>query len=353
MTLLFPRNTCLWGVAIFLGATMSLHAVAGEPVTLENLVPPNANSADEPLAEKFSMEQAVHFLDSASLYWQESWQCFTCHTNYAYLMARPTVSANAPAHKTVRKFAEELVSQRWEEVKPRFDAEVVATAASLALNDATTTKKLHPLTRRALDRMWTVQRPDGDWAWPIRCRWPPMESDEHYGVTLAAIATGAAPDDYIKTPAAQAGLAKIREFLKKNPPPDLHHKAMVLWASTYVGDLMTADEQKACIKELLAAERPKGGWAFAALYPWERADGKKQDLETSDGYGTGFVIFVLRRAGVAASEPAIGRGVNWLKTHQRQSGRWFTRSLNKDNEHYISHAGSAFAVMALAACGEK
>lgn len=326
---------------------------AAEPVTLENVVAPQPNSADEPLAEAFSLDRAAHFLDSASLDWQQSWQCFTCHTNISYLMARPAISAHAPAHREVRKYAEQLVTLRWEEVGSRFDAEVVAIAAALAINDAATTKKLHPLTQEALDRMWTAQREAGDWAWPTRCRWPPMEADEHYGVTLAAIGTGTAPDDYAQTPAAQAGLAKIRVFLKNNPPIDLHHKAMVLWASTCVDGLMTDVEQQACVKELLAAERPAGGWAFARLYPWKRADGKEQDLESSDGYGTGFVIYVLPTAGVPVTEPAVQRGVAWLKSHQRASGRWFTRSLNKDNEHFISHAGSAFAVMALAACGEK
>ena len=42
------------------------------------------------------------------------------------------------------------------------------------------------------------------------------------------------------------------------------------------------------------------------------------------------------------------RGVEWLKANQRESGRWIARSLYKDNKHYLSHAGSAFAVMALA-----
>ena len=344
-------RTWIWGVAILLGTVMSLPGA--EPVSLENLEPPDSNSADEPFAQEFSLDKAAHFLDSASLDWQKSWQCFTCHTNISYLMARPSISANAPAHREVRKFAEGLVSLRWEEVGPRSDAEVVAIGSALALNDAATTKKLHPLTRIALDRMWTLQRETGEWKWPTRCGWPPMESDEHYGVTLAAIGTGTAPEDYAQTPAAQAGLAKIRLYLKNNPPPDLHHKAMVLWASTCVDGLLTAEEQQASVKELLAAERPQGGWAFSRLYPWTRADGKDQDLETSDGYGTGFVIFVLRRAGVPADAPAIARGVAWLKSHQRASGRWYTRSLNKDNEHYISHAGSAFAVMALTACGEK
>lgn len=335
-------------VATTFGVVTPLAAV--EPVTFDNLVPPEPNQADEPLAEKFSMERAVHFLDSASLEWQQTWQCFTCHTNVSYLISRPNISADAPAHREVRKYAEELVSLRWEEVGQRFDAEVVAIAAALALNDAASTKKLHPLTRVALDKMWTGQRDDGAWKWPTGCRWPPMESDEHYGVTLAAIGVGAAPDGYAQTAAAQAGLGKIRIYLKNNPPVDLHHKGMVLWASTYVDGLMTDAEKKACVAELVAAQRPDGGWAFSLLYPWERADGSKQDLESSDGYGTGFVVFVLRKAGVAVDDPAVARGIAWLKTHQRASGRWFTRSLNKDNEHFISHAGSAYAVMALAAC---
>jgi squalene-hopene/tetraprenyl-beta-curcumene cyclase len=354
---MITRNTIvrLLGAALLCGAVCvaARRLVAAEPVTLENLVPPEPNRADEPLAKEFSLTKAVHFLDSASLDWQQSWGCFTCHTNISYLIARPHVSADAPAHREVRKYAEELISLRWEEVGTRFDAEVIAIGAAMSLNDAASTKKLHPLTRVALDRMWTAQRPEGDWKWPTRCGWPPMETDEHYGVTLAAIAAGSAPGDYAKTPAAEAGLAKIRKYLREHPPVNLHHKAMVLWASTCVNDLMTTDERKACIAELKAAQKTNGGWAFAQLYPWKRADGKEQDLVTSDGYGTGFTIFVLRKAGVPVDDPAIAKGVAWLKTNQRASGRWFTRSLNKDNEHFISHAGSAYAVMALAACGEK
>jgi squalene-hopene/tetraprenyl-beta-curcumene cyclase len=150
-----------------------------EPVTLENVTVPEPNSANEPFAKEFSLEKAAHFLDSASLDWQQSFQCFTCHTNISYLIARPSLSADAPAHRAVRKYAEELISLRWAEVGPRFDAEVVAIGAALALNDAATNKKLHPLTRTALDRMWTLQREAGDWKWPTGCAWPPMESDEH------------------------------------------------------------------------------------------------------------------------------------------------------------------------------
>ena len=37
----------------------------------------------------------------------------------------------------------------------------------------------------------------------------------------------------------------------------------------------------------------------------------------SDGYGTGFVIYVLRQSGMPADAEPIRRGIGWLKTHQR------------------------------------
>jgi len=328
-------------------------ALAEKPITLDNVKSPGPNKPNEALAKDFSMDRALRFLDSASLYWQVKRGCFTCHTNYAYLMARPmtlpapTTDTNPViAHKQVRAFAEKLVAKRWPDKGPRWDAEVVATATALAFNDAQTSKKLHPLTRKALDRMWTIQRKDGGFDW-IKCGWPPMESDDDYGVVLAAIGVGVAPEKYIATPKAKAGLDKIREFLKNNPPPTLHHQAMLLWASSYIDDLMPEADKQASIKTLLALQKKDGGWGLATLGHWKRADGTEQDKTSSDGYGTGFVSFVLLRAGIRHDHPQLLRAVHWLKTNQRESGRWFTRSLNKDNRHYITHAGTAFAVMAL------
>jgi squalene-hopene/tetraprenyl-beta-curcumene cyclase len=326
-------------------------ARADEP-TLKSYRSPDENRRDEPLAGKFSLAQAVDFLDVAALDWQKKRDCFSCHTNYAYLYARPMISAKAPAHTEIRLALEDLVTKRWPDKKPRWDAEVVATAAALAYNDAATTGKLHPVTRTALDRMWTVQQSDGGWRW-LKCDWPPMELDDHYGVTLAAIAVGVAPDGYASTPAASKGMGRLRSYLKANPPLNIHHRAMLLWAASYTPDLVTDKRRKAYVKELLALQRPDGGWSAASLGQYVRDDGKEQTPDISDGYGTGLVVFVLRRAGVPASDPTLQRGLAWLRSHQRESGRWFTRSLFRDNMHYLTHAGTAFAVMALAACEEK
>ncbi len=104
------------------------------------------------------------------------------------------------------------------------------------------------------------------------------------------------------------------------------------------------------IERLLQLQKSDGGWALATMGDWKRGDDQQQDLEHSDGYGTGFSVFVLRQAGLDSKHGAIVRGLDWLKSNQRESGRWYTRSLFKDNHHFISHAGTAMAVMAIQSC---
>ena len=124
---------------------------------------------------------------------------------------------------------------------------------------------------------------------------------------------------------------------------------MLLWASATGEAFLTAEENTAAVQKLLALQQTDGGWKLPSLGDWKRGNGDAQSTE-SDGYGTGFVIYVLRQAGTPADDAQLQRGVAWLKKNQRESGRWFTHSLKKAGHHYISHAGSAFAVMAIQAC---
>lgn len=341
------KGAVTFSVLSMLVATAS--CFAGEPVTFENLVPPGPNRRDEPLINEFSFSKAVRFLDSAALTWQKTRKCFACHSNHAFLLARPAVSHEVPAHKIIRSALEHLADN------PRqthyWVTEAVMVASVLAQNDAATTGKLHPTTGRALDRIWTCQREDGGWTW-LDENEPPSEIDDHYGVTMAAIGVGVAPGNYRDTPAAKKGLEKIRQYFRDNPPANMHHRAMKLLASLRVDGIMTDAERQDVVKGLFALQKPDGGWGLATLGNWKRADGKPQDMKSSDGYGTGFVIYVLRCAGVPANDPRLQKGIAWLKTHQRVSGRWFTRSMKKDSKHYITHSGTAYAILALAACGE-
>jgi squalene-hopene/tetraprenyl-beta-curcumene cyclase len=340
----------LWAVSPFVAGTAS----AETPIDFPK---PAANSADEPRAQSVSLSAAARFLDGAAVNWTRERKCATCHTNVPYLFARGTLK-DPPSEGAaiVRRFFENRAAH-WDDdakaAKPRFDAEVVVTAVALAFHDAQTSGKLHLLTRQALDRMWTLQRPDGSWNW-LKCAWPPFEHDDYYGVVFAAVGTAIAPDGYSQTEAAQQGLKKLKEYLRTTPPPSLHHKAWLLWASAKLDGLQTASERQQTIKELLALQRDDGGWNLASLGDWQGHDGRANDKNApSDGYGTGLVVYVLRQAGVSAKDEAIQRGVRWLRTNQRASGRWFTRSLNTDRAHYITNAGTAFAVLALTACAEE
>jgi squalene-hopene/tetraprenyl-beta-curcumene cyclase len=101
----------------------------------------------------------------------------------------------------------------------------------------------------------------------------------------------------------------------------------------------------------LRLQRPDGGWSLPSLGYWQGKDPNHVvDANTSDGYGTGFVVYVLRQSGLKSDHAAIQKGVKWLHANQRESGRWFVRSLNTDKFHYITNAGTCFAVLALKAC---
>ena len=96
--------------------------------------------------------------------------------------------------------------------------------------------------------------------------------------------------------------------------------------------------------------------AMSRLGDYKRRDEQKTPNDPnadSDGYGTGFVTYVLLQAGVPTTDASVVSAVKWIKANQRESGRWFTRSLNNDKDHFITNAGSAYCVLALGEAGEK
>src|SRR5437667_8683154 len=157
---------CLCGLIAALALSAVSPALAKERPQAANHT---TNSPDEPLAKKFSLAKSAEFLDDIALNWTRERKCGTCHTNYVYLIARPALKEKPSAAWTeVQQFFVHRATN-WDsgkkDDKPRWDAEVVATAVTLAFTDAQTTGKLQPATRKALDKMWTLQKKDGGWNW--------------------------------------------------------------------------------------------------------------------------------------------------------------------------------------------
>jgi squalene-hopene/tetraprenyl-beta-curcumene cyclase len=324
-------------------------------------------SREDSLAEEYSAERAALFLDRVATDWGKKYQCVTCHTNGYYLTAPPELFRDRPAFREARQQAQDFVDA-WEAFTPNSilavlgyadvpETYVVATAAFLAINDAAFGDELAGATLRALDRAWEMQDEEGAWPGWIICNWPPFESDEHYGATLMAIAVGMTPVSYRKTQRARDGMARIRAWLVNHNPTEIHQKAMLLWAAKLQPDLVEDPARERWIAELSELQRADGGWASGELGRWRQLEGDPSDPPVgveSDGYGTGFVTFVLRQAGVPASDPRIRRGIAWLKTHQRVDGNWWTQSLRNepDTSNFLTHTGTTFALKALAASDE-
>jgi squalene-hopene/tetraprenyl-beta-curcumene cyclase len=321
-------------------------------------------SPDEPMAKTFSLAKGVDVLDTVTLAWVRKQQCFSCHTGYPYLLARTSMGdAKAAGLLEARKFLEDRVAA-WDQggkgkgylkgqgiiELTEGVTEVVAIAATLAMHDGQSSGKLQPATRMALARMWELQQPDGSWTWNKEDLFP-LEYDDYFGAVYAALGVGHAPEGYAQSKAASDGVARLVRYFDKTPAPNLHHKTYLLWAALALDGLMDQPERERTIQSLLALQRADGGWSLASLGEWRHQNADAPDKDApSDAYATGLILYVLRQAGIPAAEKPIQRGVAWLKANQRESGRWFTRSLNHVGRHYIANTATAFAILALKAC---
>ncbi len=349
------KRIAIFSVAIISVAT----ARASEPAADPDQLAATPISSDEKFADAFSLEKGYAYLGYRAVNWGQTHGCVTCHTNGLFLISgRPDSDVLQGVQEFAREYLQTLASEGTAAKRLNVTG-LVAVTALLAISENRSETGLHPITRQAFDLVWTLQNEEGCWDW-LKCNWPPYEVDDHFGSTLVAIALGTVPDEYRQTPAARQGVEKLRRYFARNPPATMHQRAMLLWASSSLGELLSAAQQRQVIDDLFALQQEDGGWNVIALGPpmsnaserktWVRSDGLPQDDASSDGYATGFAVYVLRQAGIPADDWRIERGIAWLKGHQRISGRWFTRSPRVDNEHFISHAGTSFALLALEAC---
>jgi len=316
----------------------------------------------------FNPQLAVDYMEQGALAWTNDWKCVACHTNGSYMVVRPLLTPQlGQPQKELRDFFVATLREEQAtdpaDLRPELDStQEVYVAAGLAIWDANVTHRLSPETAEALDMMFRLQRADGTWTISDDNN-PPLESKGYQLATVAARAVGNAPGWLAQqrgTP-IEAKIQLLEKLLRaENNTQGDYDRADLLWASTELPGLLSDERKKELIQMILDHQRLDGGWSirtFAKPEEWgkgNRAEKLQAELElanpASDGHMTGLAIIALRKAGVPASDPRIQRGVSWLLSNQRASGRWYTRSLNRDGWQFITYSGTAYPLLALAMC---
>jgi squalene-hopene/tetraprenyl-beta-curcumene cyclase len=210
--------------------------------------------------------------------------------------------------------------------------------------------------------IFKLQRADGDWTISDDNN-PPLESKRYQLATVAARAVANAPGWLAQQGGkpVEAKIELLENYLRaeKDTQGD-YDRTDLLWASTELPGLIDAGRQRQLAEMIFAHQKADGGWSirtFAHPEEWgkgNRAEKLRAELELdnppSDGHMTGLAIIALRKVGVPASDPRIKRGVAWLLSNQRASGRWWTRSLNRDGWQFISYSGTVYPLLALSMC---
>ena len=316
----------------------------------------------------FSPKLAVDYMEQGALAWTADWKCVACHTNGSYMVVRPLLTPQlGQPQKELRDFfvatlQDELATDP-ADLRPELDStQAVYVAAGLAIWDAHVTHRLSAETAQALSMMFKLQRVDGDWTISDDNN-PPLESNRYQLATVAARAIGNAPGWLAQqrgTP-LETKINLLENYLRaEHKLQGDYDRTDLLWAAAELPGLISAAREQQLVQMIFSHQKADGGWsirAFALPEEWgkgNRAEKLRAELEISDppsdGHMTGLAIIALRKAGVPSSDARIQRGVSWLLANQRSSGRWWTRSLNRDGWQFITYSGTAYPLLALALC---
>jgi squalene cyclase len=153
------------------------------------------------------------------------------------------------------------------------------------------------------------QLPDGRWR--LIANRPPLESSELQATALAMHALQIyAPKSLQKE--YEKSISRAAQWIRSAKPVTTADRAFQLFGLAWAGD--NAKFLQAAAQDLLAEQRPDGGWGQLASMP-------------SDAYATGLALAALCQSGaIEGTDLHYKRGIEYLLSTQLEDGSWYVKS---------------------------
>jgi ankyrin repeat protein len=309
----------------------------------------SASSRPQPARSvRAAIERSLLLIDRADVAFISESGCISCHNNSLPPMVRAAarksgIPINEQIASSQRESIVRILADNRERVLQMLGVPGRQDAAGyILLGLAAENYRPDEVTDAWARYLKNLQQTDGRWR--VQAQRPPIESSDIQvtAAALRAIQVYAPPtrrNDY------QRAVQLAARWLAEATPKTTEDRVFLMLGLHWAGSRQ--DVIRRVAKELLAQQRPDGGWSQLFTL-------------TSDAYATGQVLFALSESGsLKTTDPVYQRGVKFLMDTQFEDGSWRVRTrtlpvqpyFESDFPHrqdqFVSAAATNWATMGL------
>lgn len=310
------RRTVSFAV-LSLGLCLARRSLAGDPAPVSPATPRDPQQ---------TVERAVIYLQRESAAWLSTRKCAACH--HAPMALWALGEAERSGYEIDKKFALDTVESFLGSKDKLMASKVFPNPAdppdprpqgrglnmglpflSVAAQSLPALEERHKQSLGLItEEILKKQQPDGSWEFFATLARPPINESQTTDIAwiIMALQGQAGPD----APEPQrTALSKALAWLDAAKPSAIHQDK-VLKVILAMRARKPRSEVQGTIDELLALQRPDGGWSQTVPDP------------RSDAFATGQTLYALSLAGDSAERPEIKRGLDFLTSTQAPDGSW-------------------------------
>ncbi len=321
-----------------------------------------------------SIRAATQYLEAGALSWVREKNCVNCHTTGPYLSERPALShlLGKPTPEILADFLKGVPERPSAQTETEKDGHryypgswtSIWRSLGLAEWDRHVNQSLSAHTDRSLRDMFERQSENGSFVSYGEVEIPHITTD--FELTLQAARAVVAAPKWLESLSDQPLIEKVsrmKNWLSNALPKNDFDRILRLQLAVYFPGTVSAAQRTEALAILTNKQHPDGGWSTRDMSPVRDWHFKMSDKVTSlinglpdadkpesDAYMTALAIVLLRQADVPAADPRIQKGLDWLRSEQRETGRWWMHSLYRGNYHYTTYIATMQALKAFALC---